>query len=63
MGLVTGWDAMQVQGFPSSWLDDAKARSVLPSSPQLLDIAGNAFSSTSYAAVYIALLASLPMEH
>ncbi len=51
---MLGHEAMLVQGFPADWLSDAKA-----SNDQLQDIAGNAFGGTVFAAIYVALLATV----
>jgi site-specific DNA-cytosine methylase len=55
---MLGVEAMMIQGFPLDWLvDDMEV--CIPNA-QLLDLAGNAFSSTVFAAVYLSLLAELP---
>lgn len=57
--IVMGIEAMSMQGFPQGLLMQ-HARDGSWSNAQLLDLAGNAFSSTPFAAVYLCLLAELP---
>lgn len=53
--ILLGFEAMCLQGFPATWL-----RHIKTSNSLLLDLAGNAFSATVFAAVYIAALSELP---
>lgn len=55
---MLGIEAMMIQGFPGDWLLSAPGG--CPPNTQLLDLAGNAFSSTVFAAVYLSVLAELP---
>eukprot|EP00972_Heterocapsa_arctica_P033105 4870469-Heterocapsa_arctica.AAC.1 len=55
---MLGIEAMMIQGFPGDWLLSAPGG--CPPNTQLLDLAGNAFSSTVFAAVYMSVLAELP---
>lgn len=55
---MLGIEAMAIQGFPLDWL--LSGRVVCPPNTQLLELAGNAFSSTAFAAVYLSMLAELP---
>ncbi len=51
--MLLGYEAFVVgQGFPAEFIPEAA------SDPQLKDLAGNAFSSTVFGAVYIALMAT-----
>ena len=56
---MLGVEAMAIQGFPVKWLFSGPDK--CPPNTQLLDLAGNAFSSLVFAAVYVSLLAELPM--
>ena len=58
--LLTGWESMRVQGFPKAVLERALSAGTLPGGSDLRDLAGNAFSSTTFAACYMSLLANLP---
>ena len=57
--IMLGVESMSLQGFPVSWI-------LGPGTPEkvsntlLLDMAGNAFSSSMFGSVYLAMLAELP---
>ena len=55
---MLGIEAMMIQGFPGDWLLSGPGGR--PPNTQLPDLAGNAFSSTVFAAVYVSVLAELP---
>ena len=56
---MLGLGALAVQGFPIKWVLDV-APPARATDPQLKDIAGNAFSATAFAEMYLMLLAHLP---
>lgn len=58
--VMLGLEALAVQGFPCEWVLDVPLQK-RASDPQLKDIAGNAFSATVFAEMYLMLLAHLPM--
>ena len=58
---MLGFEAMTLQGFPSKWLEEA-VDSDVASDSQLKDLAGNAFSATVFAAIYIVLMCKLPQQ-
>lgn len=55
--LLLGYEALALQGFPMEWVDSSKDDC---QDGLMKDIAGNAFSSSVFAAVYISLLSLLP---
>jgi site-specific DNA-cytosine methylase len=57
--VMLGLEALALQGFPSSWVMDVPSQ-LRATDPQLKDIAGNAFSATVFAEMYLMLLAHLP---
>ena len=54
--MLTGFEALGIQGFPLPWIGEK----CTTSDPQLADVAGNAFSSSVFSAIFVALLALLP---
>eukprot|EP00974_Lingulodinium_polyedra_P009434 903681-Lingulodinium_polyedra.AAC.1 len=56
---LLGREALALQGFPVNWLDQVPAE-LQASDPFLRDLAGNAFSSTVFAALYTMMLACIP---
>jgi len=57
--LLLGLEALKLQGFPTNLLPHAEPH-VLPSDPQLMDLAGNAFPGTVLSAIFLALYLHLP---
>eukprot|EP00969_Alexandrium_andersonii_P271860 12015669-Alexandrium_andersonii.AAC.1 len=58
---MLGYEAMVVQGFPRKILDRVTPEQGT-SDPQLVDLAGNAFSSTVFGAMLVGALATMPLE-
>ena len=56
---MIGFECLKLQAFPTTWVDHALP-AYAPSESLLADLAGNAFTGTVFAAVYIALLSHLP---
>ena len=58
--IMLGVEAMALQGFPASWIPGCGALPEKVSNTLLLDLAGNAFSSSVFGAVYLSMLAEVP---
>ena len=56
--LLLGSEALGLQGFPTTWVNDA-AEDIRPSDPQQMDLAGNAFTSTIIMAIFMGIALEL----
>ncbi|CAK0863930.1 unnamed protein product, partial [Prorocentrum cordatum] len=54
--LMLGFEAMRLQGFPTEWIESGDWKE---NDSKLVDLAGNAFSATVFAAIEIAVLATV----
>ena len=60
--LVTGGEALALQGYPKQWLDKAAAGGELPGDVLLMDLAGNAFPCTVMGAVMLGVFTRMPRD-
>ena len=60
--LVTGGEALALQGYPKQWLDNAAAGGELPGDVLLMDLAGNASPCTVMGAVMLGVFTRMPRD-